>query len=129
MPEKIFKVVFYQDARGKEPVKEFIQKIARQDSKNSRIQLNKIRDYIQLLEIRGIQPPIDRNIVKKLEGEIWELRPLQNRILFAAFHQNQIVLLHAFVKKTQKTPRKEIEKAKAILKDLKQRENENGNHP
>ena len=55
------------------------------------------------------------------EDEIWELRPLRNRILFVAWVDGSFVLLHHFVKKTQKTPRREIEKAKRELKDLKER--------
>ena len=55
--------------------------------------------------------------VKHLEGEIWELRPLRNRILFAYIKNDKFVLLNMFVKKTQKAPKKEIEKAKRLLKD------------
>lgn len=55
--------------------------------------------------------------VKHLEGEIWELRPLRNRILFAYIKNDKFVLLNMFVKKMQKTPKKEIEKAKRLLKD------------
>lgn len=38
-----------------------------------------------------------------------------------AWLDGSFVLLHHFVKKTQKTPRREIEKAKSELKDLKAR--------
>ena len=60
--------------------------------------------------------------MKHLEGEIWELRPLRDRILFVAWLDGSFVLLHHFVKKTQKTPRREIDKAKRELKDLKESE-------
>ena len=46
---------------------------------------------------------------------------LKDRILFVAWFDGSFVLLHHFVKKTQKTPRREIEKAKRELKDLKER--------
>ena len=59
--------------------------------------------------------------IKHLDAEIWELRPLRNRILFVAWLDGSFVLLHHFVKKTQKTPRREIEKAKRELQDLKER--------
>ena len=55
------------------------------------------------------------------DEEIWELRPLRDRILFVAWLDGSFVLLHPFVKKTQKTPRGEIEKAKRELQDLKER--------
>jgi len=41
--------------------------------------------------------------------------------LFVAWIDGSFVLLHHFVKKTQKTPRREIEKAKRELQDLKER--------
>ena len=47
--------------------------------------------------------------MKHLEGDIWELRPLRDRILFAAWVGDSFVLLHHFVKKTQKTPQREID--------------------
>ena len=56
--------------------------------------------------------------MKHLEDEIWELRPLRDRILFVAWVDGSFVLLHHFVKKT---PRRKIEKAKRELKDLKER--------
>ena len=46
---------------------------------------------------------------------------LRDRILFVAWLDGSFVLLHHFVKKTQKTPRREIEKAKRELQDLKER--------
>ena len=49
------------------------------------------------------------------------MRPLKDRIFFVAWHNESFVLLHYFTKKTQKTPRNEIEKAKKELKDLKER--------
>lgn len=59
--------------------------------------------------------------MKHLDGDIWELRPLRDRILFVAWHEGSFVLLHSFVKKTQKTPAREIDKAKRELADLKER--------
>ncbi|MDO4834456.1 MAG: type II toxin-antitoxin system RelE/ParE family toxin [Bacillota bacterium] len=52
--------------------------------------------------------------VKHLDGEIRELRPLRNRILFAAWHQETLVLLHCFVKKSQKTPKRGSKKAQYL---------------
>ena len=59
--------------------------------------------------------------MKHLDGEIWELRPLRDRILFVAWVNGSYVLLHQFVKKTQKTPAREIEKAKREFADLIER--------
>ncbi len=60
-------------------------------------------------------------VSKHLDGEIWELRPLDNRILYAYYKDNKFVLLHQFTKKTQKTPKREIEQAKRNLLDYIER--------
>ena len=57
------------------------------------------------------------NVTKHLEEDIWELRPGTNRVLFFYFKDNTFVLLHHFRKKTKKTPRREIEKAKSERND------------
>lgn len=89
------------------------------NDKNSRIKLNKIRDYIKILEQNGLSA--GEPYIKHIEGELWELRPIRDRIFFIAWHDNSFVLLHHFLKKSQKTPRKEIEAAKRKINDLKSR--------
>ncbi|MBO7393636.1 MAG: type II toxin-antitoxin system RelE/ParE family toxin [Abditibacteriota bacterium] len=54
-----------------------------------------------------------------------ELRPIKNRILFAAWYENAFILLHCFTKKSQKTPPREIEKALRELADIHERSKEN----
>lgn len=76
-------------------------------------------DYIEKLREGGTR--IGSYYVKHLDAEIWELRPIKDRILFAAWIENSFVLLHQFRKDTQKTPRSEIEKAKHELADFKSR--------
>jgi len=49
--------------------------------------------------------------------DVWELRPGNNRILYFYYQDNTFVLLHVFRKKTQKIPRREIEKAIAAKND------------
>ncbi|MEM5770532.1 MAG: type II toxin-antitoxin system RelE/ParE family toxin [Bacillota bacterium] len=52
---------------------------------------------------------------------MWELRPLENRIFFFCWRDNTFVLIHHFIKKSQKTPTKEIEQARTNLKDFLER--------
>lgn len=59
--------------------------------------------------------------VKHLSDEIWELRPLRNRVLFFAYDGEQFILLSHFIKKTQKPPKHEIEKAKNLMRDYTER--------
>lgn len=110
---------FYKDKSGNEPVADYIRELARKSDKDSRINLHKIQDYINALSEYGLQ--LREPYIKHLDGEIWELRPLRNRILFVAWHNGSFVLLHQFMKKTQKTPAREIEKAKRELADLIER--------
>jgi len=115
----LHKVHFYKDRNGNEPVAEYIAELAKKKDKDSRIKLNKIRDYIKALGCYGTQA--GEPYVKHLEGEIWELRPLRDRILFVCRVGGSYVLLHQFMKKTQKTPAREIEKAKRELADIIER--------
>lgn len=64
---------------------------------------------------------IGEPVTKYLDNNIWELRPLSNRILYAYWKNNKFVLLHHFIKKTQKTPKKELERAKRNLKSYLER--------
>lgn len=74
---------------------------------------------MKILQLEGTRA--GEPFVKHLEGDIWDLRPLRDRNLFVAWLDGSFVLLHPFMKKTQKTPRREIEQAKRELADLKKR--------
>jgi len=54
--------------------------------------------------------------------DLYELRPTSDRIFFAYWKDNTFILLHYFVKKTQKTPVKEIEIANNYLEDYQRRD-------
>ena len=71
--------------------------------------------YIQLLEDNGTR--LNENITKHLNDDIWELRPGNNRVLCFYFKNYTFVLLQQFRKKTQKTPKREIEREKAERDD------------
>lgn len=115
----MYEIYFYRAKDGSRPVADYIRKLAGKADKDSRIKLSKIQDYINALSEYGLQ--LREPYIKHLDGEIWELRPLRDRILFVAWHNGNFVLLHHFMKKTQKTPKREIEKAKRELEDLIER--------
>ena len=119
----MYKIYFYKDKNGNEPLKEYLKELATRTDKNSRINLNKIRDYIRTLSEYGTRA--GEPYVKHLSGNIWELRPLRNRILFFGYDGQQFILLSYFVKKTQKTPKREIEKAKNLMNDYIERSRDN----
>ena len=60
-------------------------------------------------------------VTKHLKGEIWELRPLRNRILYAYYENNTFIILHHFIKTTNKTPKQELEQAKRNLEEYRER--------
>ena len=115
----MYRIIFYQKDNGDAPVLDYMRKLGANEGKDSRIKLNKIAQYIKVLEEKGKQA--GEPYVKHLDGEIWEMRPLRDRILFAGIVDNRLVLLHSFMKQTQKTPTREIEQAKRELADYLER--------
>lgn len=122
----MYEVYFYQDKNGKQPVKEYLSDLEEKPvkSKEARIKYNKIDQYIEILRMYGTVA--GEPYMKHLEGEIWELRPLRDRILFFSWDGKAFILLSCFMKSTQKTPKREIEKAKRLMEDFKERSKENG---
>ncbi|MCI8487038.1 MAG: type II toxin-antitoxin system RelE/ParE family toxin [Clostridia bacterium] len=118
----MYDIEFYQDKDGKSEVYEYIKELKKNNSKENKQKVKKIDLYIDLLSEYGFS--LTESYIKKLEGEIWELRPLRDRILFASWCNNKFILLSVFMKQTQKTPQREIEKAKRLLEDYKKRSDE-----
>ena len=115
----MYNIEIYVDKNGNSEVKEYIENLKHHNSKDDKIKFNKIIAYIRMLKQKGLS--LGEPYIKHIENHIWELRPLKNRILFAYYDDNNFILLNIFKKKTQKTPRKEIEKAKKLFKDYKGR--------
>ena len=111
--------MYFEDKNGFSELNDELMKLAKKanSSKDARIQFKQITLYIELLKNQGTK--MSPNITKHLEDEIWELRPGFNRVLYFYFENNTFVLLHMFRKKTQKTPKSEIEKAHKECNDYK----------
>jgi len=107
----LFVKFFATEADG-EPVREWLKGLSAQDKKT-------IGEDIKTVQFGW---PLGMPLVGHVEGDIWEVRiKLDNRIariLFAIEHHTMI-LLHGFIKKTQKTPKPEIDLAKQRLKLLR----------
>ena len=112
-------IYFYRDKQGRRPVANYLDELAARKDKDSRIKLKKIQDYMKILRNHGTLA--GEPYMKHIDSDIWELRPIRDRILFVAWHEGSFVLLHHFMKKTQKTPMREIEQAQRELADLKER--------
>lgn len=117
----MYEIEFYEDKNGKSEIADYIKELNAKaaTSKECRINFNKIVAYMDILEELGTR--VGEPVKKHLDGEIWELRPLKNRFLYAYYKENRFIILHHFIKKTQKTPKHEIEQAKRKLKDYLER--------
>lgn len=115
----MYDVEIYQNINGKSGVKEYIESLQGSNNKDSNIKFNKIISYVRMLKREGLS--LGEPYIKRIDSELWELRPLRDRILFAYCNSNKFVLLSVFMKQTNKTPKREIIKAKGLLKDYKRR--------
>ena len=106
----MFHIRYYKDKNGNQPVKDFLHELSSKNDKNSRINKNSIDHHLAILERLGTRAP--SKYVKYIGDGIWEIRPLSNRIMFIVWHEGDLILLHHFIKKSQKTPLTEIEVAK-----------------
>lgn len=109
-----YKVKFYKDSQnGKESVLKYIEKL----EKKNKMKVLKYIDFLR--EHRGV---LDEPYSKNITGKIRELRidfsHNHPRVFYFTFIKKTIVLLHAFLKKTDKTPKREVEKAKINYKDV-----------
>lgn len=112
-----YTIEFYEKANGESDVWNFLEDLRNKaaTSKDARIQYKQLSLYIQLLQDNG--PLLPDNVAKHLEEDIWELRPGNNRVFYFYYDNETFVLLHHFRKKSQKTPRRELERAKAERDD------------
>lgn len=120
----MYDIIFYKNRKGESEIEKYLLKLQRKKDKTSRIKFNKIIAYIDMLSKYGIS--IGEPYIKHLNNDIWELRPLRDRILFAYYSNNKFILLSIFMKKTQKTPNIEIDKAIKNLEDFIRRSDING---
>lgn len=117
----MYEIIFYHAKNKTSEIIEYLDELGvkSKTSKNDRLNRIKILSYLQALSQHGTR--IGSPVVKHIEGDLWELRPLKNRIFFFYWKDNKYVLLHYFIKKSKKTPRREIEKAKNNLIDFLER--------
>lgn len=117
----MYEIEFYETEDGKCPIWDFLEalRLKAPTNKDERIQHKQASLYIELLQQNGTH--MNAEITKHLDDGIWELRPGNNRIFYFFCQNDTYVLLHQFRKKSQKTPKREIEKAKAERNDYLRR--------
>ena len=98
-------VVFYQTGSGNEPVREWLRGLSKADK----------RAIGSDIKSEQYGWPIGMPVVRKLDAGLWEVRSRldqrTSRILFTV-HGDTMVLLHGFIKKSQKTPKEDLQLAK-----------------
>lgn len=113
MPTDGWTIEGYWDARGRRPVNEFLDALP--VGNRARV----VRT-IELLKTYGVE--LGMPYARRLTGKLWELRVssgrLDYRVLYFAHTGHRFVLLHAFSKKTRRTPRREIEIALRQMAEL-----------
>jgi phage-related protein len=103
---------FYRSASGDEPVRDWLKALNKQERQS-------IGEDIAYVQYKW---PIGKPRVDHLRGPVWEVRSSVGnriaRVLFAV-EQAEMILLHAFIKKTQQTDPADIELAIKRIKDWK----------
>ena len=106
-----WEVIYYISPSGNNPVSDFLDGLDEQTQ-------TKLLRVVANIEEYGLLSVIPH--IKKLTGTpLWEIRVLGKsnaRIIYIVPTQNRILLLHGFIKKTNKTPSKEIEIANSRYK-------------
>lgn len=116
----INRLEFYMEENGNVPVKEFLMSLP------SKLRAKAFSD-IELLEKHGSD--LREPHVKAIRGSgnrgLFELRIRFSsdiaRVFYFTYHQGTYVLLHGFLKKTMKTPKRELERARCCMDDYKRR--------
>ncbi len=115
----MFEIEFYTRLDGSKPVKEFL------DSLDTKMRVKAVYS-LELLEQNGneLRAPYS----KQIENGIFELR-IQfasdiSRIFYFFYSGKKIILTNGFIKKTQQTPRREIELAKKYMAEYERRKHD-----
>jgi len=109
-------LIFYSDGRGNEPVREFLDQLSKPAREKT------VRAITPLVEF-GLGSHI-LNTKKLIGTPLWEVRVLGKdsiRVVYAIAIANRVLILHGFIKKSQKTPSRQISLALKRLRDWNSR--------
>jgi len=110
--QKIYDIVFFETASGNQPARDVIKGLSKDDQKEIGADIRVVQNSF----------PIGLPLVRKLKPDLWEIRSIITNgffRVFITFFGEKIILLHAIIKKTNKTPPQEIEVAVTRLKEFK----------
>lgn len=107
------RITFYQKGSGKQPVVDFLEKLPSEDSA-------RITGCLQNIEKLGFNSP--RVTFRQIRGSLWEIKIKTHRsgyrLFYVCIKGDNIVLLHAYKKQSQKAPKKEIETAEKRMLEV-----------
>lgn len=116
-PDIILDVVFYKTSRGKEPVRDWLKGMAKEDRRT-------IGEDIKTVQFGW---SLGMPLVRKIEPRLWEVRSRIStgiaRVVFTV-EDDDMVLLHGFVKKSQKLPEVELKTARSRLAHLEREDDD-----
>lgn len=112
VPPIVLQVTFFRTEAGTEPVRDWLKGLQPTERRL-------IGEDIKTVQIGW---PLGMPLVRKLEQGLWEVRVTLDhkiaRVLFTIL-DGRMVLLHGFVKKSQKTPQSDLDLAKSRLSQLR----------
>lgn len=117
MPKDPLQVNFFKTPGGAEPVRDWLKDFSQADKKTIGA------------DIRTVQFgwPLGMPLIRKMDTDLWEIRINVSigiaRIFLTIDGSNNILLLHGFVKKSNKTPKQDLDLAKERLKQLRSSQN------
>lgn len=114
-----YEIEYYRKSNGRKPVEEFLLELQK---KNKRLYTRTARDILLLKQFgRNFWEPC----VKSMGVGLYELRSKSDsgitRIFYFFYRENKIILTNGFIKKTQKTPAIELEKARRYKKEYEEK--------
>jgi phage-related protein len=105
-------LAFWRSATGREPVREWLKSLSREDKKIVGRDMAKVQ----------FGWPVGLPLCRPLSGGLWEVRSSlatrrESRVFFG-FHDGVLIALHAIIKKTQRMPAEDLALARQRLKEM-----------
>jgi phage-related protein len=114
MPDSLkpIPLVFWRSATGREPVRDWLNDLSREDKRTVGRDIAKVQ----------FGWPVGLPLCRPLSGGLWEVRSAlpsrREARVFFGFHDGMLIALHAIIKKAQRTPAEELTLAKQRLKEV-----------
>lgn len=103
------RVTFYTTPSGRSPVVDYIHDLAIPERAKLLEALSQIEDYgFDAIKVR----------FRQIEGKLWEIKTSSHRVFYVVVGLEELILLHAYKKQSQKMPLKEREIAIRRMKEV-----------